>query len=231
MLKCIFLIPIDHRGIQGRLFTQYLDLQSWCERNNSTILTCNGLFLNFARNLLATGGKGYSDTSPPKAEWLFWIDSDIKFSIEQIEYLLNEVPEENLFATGWYQSDHGDKAMVGSWDEEYFKENLHMPFTSAKWLLEMAKEDTRKIVQVDWCGFGFTKVHRSIYEQMDYPYYPLNEIEIEGCRDPKNEGEKITIKALSFEDVSFCRNCYKTTGIKPVVIPELRVAHLKSYFV
>jgi len=58
MLNTVFLIPIDHRGIDGKLFQQYLELQSWCERNNSQIFTCSGLFLNFARNFLATGGRG-----------------------------------------------------------------------------------------------------------------------------------------------------------------------------
>ena len=67
MLNCVFLIPIDHRGIQGQCFGQYLELQSWCDKNNAAILTCNGLFLNFARNFLATGGGGFADTSPPKA--------------------------------------------------------------------------------------------------------------------------------------------------------------------
>ena len=60
MLNCIFLIPIDHRGIQGKCFEQYLRLQSWCDKNNSTIYTCNGLFLNFARNFLASGGGGFA---------------------------------------------------------------------------------------------------------------------------------------------------------------------------
>lgn len=57
MLNTVFLIPIDHRGIHGKLFQQYLELQSWCEKNNSKIVTCSGLFLNFARNFLATGGR------------------------------------------------------------------------------------------------------------------------------------------------------------------------------
>ncbi len=230
MLDCIFLIPIDHRGIQGRLFPQYLKLQSWCERNNAAILTCSGLFLNFARNYLATAGKGYIDTSPPEAEWLFWIDSDVEFSLEQIEYMMS-IPKEKKFVTGWYRSDYGDKAMVGNWDEDYFRKNLHMPFTSVEWLTKIGKEDPNKLVQVDWCGFGFTKVHKSIYEQMEYPYYPLRDANIYGCEDPKNEGKKIDVKDLSFEDVSFCRNCYDITKIKPLVAPKMRVGHLKSFLV
>jgi hypothetical protein len=230
MLDCIFLIPIDHRGVQGKLFPQYLQLQSWCERNNAAILTCSGLFLNFARNYLATGGKGYVNTTPPEAEWLFWIDSDVEFSIEQIEYMMS-IPKENKFVTGWYRSDYSDNAMVGNWDEDYFRKNLHMPFTSVEWLTKMAEEGSNKLVQVDWCGFGFTKIHRSIYEQMEYPYYPLRNADIYGCQDPNDKDKKIDVKDLSFEDVSFCRNCYDITKIKPLVAPKMRVGHLKSFLV
>jgi len=230
MLNCVFLIPIDHRGIQGQCFEQYLELQTWCNKNNSAIFSCSGLFLNFARNYLATGGGGFVDTSPPKAEWLFWIDSDVKFNIEQIEYMLS-LPPDKKFVTGWYRSDYGDKAMVGNWDEEFFKENLHMPFTSVKWLDETAEKEPNKLVQVDWCGFGFTKVHRSIYEKMDYPYYPLRDANIPDCKHPSKEGERFTVKDLSFEDVSFCRNVYEKLKIKPLIVPKLRVGHLKHFFV
>ena len=230
MLNCVFLIPIDHRGIQGQCFGQYLELQSWCDKNNAAILTCNGLFLNFARNFLASAGGGFVEPSPPEAEWLFWIDSDVKFNIQQIEHLLS-IPSDKKFVTGWYRSDYGDKAMVGNWDEAYFRKNLHMPFSSVKWLTKTAEEEPNKLVEVDWCGFGFTKVHRSIYEQMDYPYYPLNKVHISNCDPPNKEGEGFDVHDLSFEDVSFCKNVHDKLQIKPLVVPKLRVGHLKSFFV
>ena len=229
MLNTVFLIPIDHRGIHGKLFEQYLDLHSWCAKNNSQIFTCNGLFLNFARNFLATGGRGNYDTRPIEAEWLFWIDSDIQFSIDQIEYL-HRIDPKHKFVTGWYKSDGSDTAMVGKWDEDYFRKHLHMPFLSGDFMEKKAQESPSKLIKVDWCGFGFTKVHRSIYEEMEYPYYPLNPVEIKGRKNP-NGGAKMDIKDMSFEDVSFCRNCYDATGIKPLVVPKLRVGHLKSFFV
>ena len=95
----------------------------------------------------------------------------------------------------------------------------------------MGKEDPNKLVEVDWCGFGFTKVHRSIYEEMEYPYYPLRDAYIPDCNNPYKEGEKFDVNDLSFEDVSFCRNLYVKMQIKPLVVPKLRVGHLKSFFV
>ena len=158
----------------------------------------------------------------------FWIDSDIQFTIEQIEHL-HSIDPKHKFVTGWYKSDVSDTAMVGKWNEDYFREHLHMPFLSADALEKKSKQENPKMIRVDWCGFGFTKVHRSIYEQMEYPYYPLNPVEIKGCKG--ENGGKIDVKDMSFEDVSFCNNCYATTGIKPLVVPKLRVGHLKSFFV
>tara|TARA_R100000734_G_scaffold18882_1_gene16904 strand:- start:1449 stop:1766 length:318 start_codon:yes stop_codon:yes gene_type:complete len=105
-----------------------------------------------------------------------------------------------------------------------------MPFTSAKFLKEKA-EESDKLLRVDWCGFGFTRVHRSIYEKMKYPYYPLNHVSVKGCVDPNNKDRIFDVEDLSFEDVSFCNNCYKVTGIKPLVVPKLRVGHLKSFII
>ena len=178
---------------------------------------------------MATGGRGNYDTRPVEAEWLFWIDSDIQFTIEQIDYL-HRVDPKHKFVTGWYKSNQSDTAMVGKWDEDYFREHLHMPFMSGDFMEKKAEESPTKLIKVDWCGFGFTKVHRSIYEEMEYPYYPLNPVEIKGCRNPNGEGT-IDVRDMSFEDVSFCNNCYATTGIKPLVVPKLRVGHLKPFLV
>ena len=227
MLNCLFLVPIDHRGVQGKLISNYLNLQSWCDRNASAILTCHGMFLNFARNYLATGGKGFVDTRPPDAEWLFWIDSDVDFTIEQVEYMMS-LPKDKKFLCGWYRSDYSDKAMVGNWDEDYFRKHLHMPFTSVEWLEKLGKEEPHKLVEVDWCGFGFVRMHRSILEEMKYPYFPLNQVTVEGC---SKGDKKFDIHDLSFEDVSFCRNLYQKTKIKPLVVPKIKVGHLKSFFV
>ena len=227
MLNCLFLVPIDHRGVQGKLISNYLNLQSWCDRNASAILTCHGMFLNFARNYLATGGKGFVDTSPPEAEWLFWIDSDVDFTIEQVEYMMS-LPKDKKFLCGWYRSDYSDKAMVGNWDEDYFRKHLHMPFTSVEWLEKLGKEEPHKLVEVEWCGFGFVRMHRSILEEMKYPYFPLNQVTVEGC---SKGDKKFDIHDLSFEDVSFCRNLYQKTKIKPLVVPKIKVGHLKSFFV
>ena len=217
MLDCLFLVPIGS-GIPGNIFPRYLELQSWCDKNNSKILTCHKLFVNFARNYLATGGSGFANPKIPKAKWLFWIDSDVTFTIEQVEDLLS-VSEEYKFCSGWYRSDLGNDAMCGKWDTDFFMENHYMPFFSVDSLKNLAKENPNTIVEADFTGFGFTKIHTSLLEKMTYPFFTYNMQEIG------------PYKEMAFEDVSFCQNCFKQTGVKPVIVPRIRVGHYKSFFV
>ena len=217
MLNCIFLIPIAD-GISGNILPRYLELQSWCDKNNSKILTCHRLFLNFARNYLATGGRGFADPRPPDAEWLFWIDSDIDFTIEQVEDLLS-VPEEYKFCSGWYRSDYSDNAMCGAWYLEFFEKNHYMPYFSVEDLTTRAAEQPDTLVEAYFTGVGFTRIHRSIIEEMSYPYFTLNMNQLGKYRD------------MGFDDVSFCQNCKKETGVSPIIVPRLRVGHYKSFFV
>ena len=69
-----------------------------------------------------------------------------------------------------------------------------MSFASAKWLTQEASINPNKLVDVDWCGFGFTKVHRSIFEKMKYPYFPLNHAHITDC--DKGDGSKFESRTL-----------------------------------
>jgi hypothetical protein len=212
MLDYIFLIPIGST-INGKLLEQYLKLRSWCDKNNADILITNGKMHNFARNYLATGGKGFENPGPPDAKWLIWLDSDIQFTIEQIETLIKI---EHPFVSGWYVSDLGNQVMAGRWDIEFFKKHKFMPFFDKNKLLELAKDKPNDYLEADFVGFGFVKIHRNIIEKMTYPYFTLNIQEIDNFKD------------LSYEDCSFCQNCFKETGIKPIIVPNLHVGHLKS---
>ena len=211
MLDNLILIPIG-TSIHGKLIPQLLKLQEWCLKNNSEIKTITGMMHNFARNYLATSDEGFVSPKPPNANNLIWIDSDIVYTIEQLETLINN---EHKFCAGWYRSNETKQVMAGYWDLKFFEKNYRMPFLSADWLYLKEKNNPLEPIEVDFTGFGFVKTHRSIFEKMKYPYFTLNTQEIGGYRD------------LSSEDVSFCQNCIRDTQIKPVIIPKLHVGHLK----
>ena len=215
MPKYLFLLPIGN-SVSGQLIEPLLNLKAWCEKNDGDIITVVGKPHNFARNYLATGGKGFIDPQPPAdVEWLIWIDSDILFTIDKLNILLKI---NHPFVAGWYISDLSKQVMAGNWDEEYFKKNKHMPFLDKDKILEIANKKSNELIEVDYTGFGFVKMHVSILKRMKYPYFTLNNININEYTD------------LSSEDVSFCQNCYKQTGIKPVICPLLQVGHLKNIF-
>ena len=83
--------------------------------------------------------------------------------------------------------------------EDFFDKNSYMPFLSVKKLTEIAKEDPHAMIQVDFSGFGFTRLASSIIEQMEYPYFTLNVHDLKKGKD------------MCFDDVSFCQNCEKET--------------------
>ena len=196
MLKNIFLIPIGD-SISGKLIPQLLCLHKWCLENNSEIRTICGKPHNFARNALATKGWGFTNTSPPDAENLIWIDSDIVFSIKQIEKLISF---EHKFCCGWYISNESEQVMAGYWNIDFFKKNFRMPFLSAKWLVMMKNKNPWENVEVDFTGFGFVKIHRSIIEKMKYPFFTLNIQNIDNIKNiiDTNENKRIIMCLYEF---------------------------------
>jgi len=212
MLENIILIPIGS-SIHGKLIPQLLKLQEWCLKNNSEIKTVTGLAHNFARNYLATNDEGFVSPKPPNAKNIVWIDSDIVFTIEQLEILINN---DYNFVSGWYRSNETKQVMAGYWDMKFFESNYRMPFLSSDWLSNKSKTSPLEPIEVDFVGFGFVKIKREILQQMEYPYFTLNVQNINKLKD------------LSSEDVSFCQNCVKDTKVKPIILPILKVGHLKS---
>ena len=89
----------------------------------------------------------------------------------------------------------------------------------AVWWTKKAKENPNELIEAYFTGFGFTRIHRSIIEEMTYPYFTLNMNKLGEYQD------------MSFDDVSFCQNCKKETGVNPLIVPRLRVGHYKSFFV
>jgi len=150
------------------------------------------------------------------AEWLVWIDSDQVFNLGQIKTLLDC---KEKFCSGWYIKDssgvRNPSAMVAKWDEEYFKKYHCMEFIHEQELVNSKAE----LLEVDYVGFGFTKVHSSLVKKMEYPYFRQNLQTIGEYKDN------------SSEDTSFCLDLYKATGVKPKVLTKLWVGHLKEIII
>ncbi len=217
-MKFAFLIPI-YTSVSAKLFPQFLSLQRACEQIDAEIFTVSNRTHVDARNWLATNGGGFENPRKfiEEVEWLVWIDSDQGFSLKNLETLLNC---EEKFCSGWYVKEDasglpGNHAMAARWDEEYFEKHGNMEFLTAD-ELNGSKEE---FVEVDYVGFGFTKVHTDLLKQMEYPYFRQKVVKVGKYKENTSE------------DVTFCRDCYEITGVKPKVITQLRIGHLKEIFI
>jgi len=211
-MKYAFLIPI-YNTISGRLLPQFLNLQEWCPQLDGKIYTIVGRTHADARNWLCTDGGGFSNPRNliNKVDYLVWIDADQDFNYTELNTLLSY---ESQFCAGWYVKDLSGIAMIADWDEGNFKKNGTMNFWHQDDIIKQ-----KKPFEVDYCGFGFTKVSTDILKEMEYPYFRQKVVEIGKYKENVSE------------DASFCLDVKDKLGIKPTILPQLRINHLKELFI
>jgi len=211
-MKYAFLIPI-YNTISGRLFKRFLSLQEWCPQLDGKIYTVVGRTHADARNWLCTNGGGFSNPRSliNKVDCLVWIDADQDFNYTELNTLLSY---ESQFCAGWYVKDLSGIAMIADWNERDFKRQGTMNFWHSD---DIVKQ--KKPFEVDYCGFGFTKVSTDILKEMEYPYFRQRVVEIGKYKENVSE------------DATFCLDVKDKLGIKPTILPQLRINHLKELFI
>ncbi len=211
-MKYAFLIPI-YNTISGRLLPQFLNLQEWCSQLDGKIYTVVGRTHADARNWLCTNGGGFSNPRSliNKVDYLVWIDADQDFNYTELNTLLKY---DSPFCAGWYVKDLSNTVMIADWDEDNFKKNGTMNFWHQDDIIKQ-----KKPFEVDYCGFGFTKVSTDILKEMEYPYFRQKVVEIGKYKENVSE------------DASFCLDVKDKLGIKPTILPQLRINHLKELFI
>jgi len=209
--KVCICIP-TYVSIKAELFQQFLDLSNWATLNNYPLLTIANRTHNDARNWLATAGGGHKNPTNliNQVDTIIWIDSDMVFSVEQLNKLLTY---DDPFIAGWYiktdtQNLPTPNVMAARWDEDKFLTDGHMDFLQVD-EINNSKEES---IECDYTGFGFVKTDVSILKEMTYPYFTNKKVNIEDRTENCSE------------DVSFCLD----SPIKPKIIKDLRIGHMKS---
>ena len=211
-MKYAFLVPI-YNHISGRLFKRFLNLQEWCPQLDGKIYTVVGRTHADARNWLCTDGGGFSNPRSliNKVDYLVWIDADQDFNYTELNTLLSY---ESQFCAGWYVKDLSGVAMIADWNENNFKKTGTMKFWHSD---DIVKQ--KNPFEVDYCGFGFTKVSTDILKEMEYPYFRQRVVEIGKYKENVSE------------DATFCLDVKDKLGIRPTILPQLNIRHLKELYV
>jgi len=141
-------------------------------------------------------------------DYIMWIDSDILFTVEQFQRLLNRNVD---VVSGLYKME-GDKyfAAVENWDEEYFAKNHCFEFLAPEKIA-----GRNELLRVDYTGMGFMLIKKGVFEALDYPWFEPKKHTIGGMVD------------YSMEDVSFCLKV-KEKGFSVFVDPTIIVGHEKK---
>ena len=202
--KVVICIP-TYGSVSSLLFGQWIGLSAWCTKKNIPIVTIENRTHNDARNWLATAGGGFQKPNQlfNQVDSIIWIDSDQVFSVEDLKKLIDC---DEKFCTGWYLK--GETPMVARWDEETFLKTGTMDFLTK----EELNKANGKLIEVSYCGFGFTKTHVDLFKNLTYPFFTNKIVQIGDYRENVSE------------DASFCLD----VSVKPKVITDLKVGHLKE---
>lgn len=148
------------------------------------------------------------------------IDSDIVFTYEQVEKLI-EATEEHPVVAGMYRmSDLVNYAFVKEWDTSYFKANGTFKFIKPEDIEVWKKETDFKYFPVVYSGMGFMAIRKEVFDNIKYPYFDSEVITIEA-----DDGK--VIRDICSEDVSFCKKITQA-GYQIMVNTDIRVGHIKS---
>lgn len=218
----VFCLP--GRSFSGRFLTCWTNLMSECMKANINIMVSNqySSMVHFARSkcLGADVSKGI-DQKPFQGkiayDFLFWFDSDIVFSPDQVFALLDSPHD---ITCGMYMmEDMQNFAVVKKWDIEFFKKNNTFRFLTPKEVDIHKSISKNKYMEVSYAGMGFMCMKHDIIEKIQYPWFfrPLEKIVIE---------DGIDMVEMCSEDVAFCKNL-QDAGFKIMLDTTIRVGHEK----
>jgi GT2 family glycosyltransferase len=141
-------------------------------------------------------------------DYILWIDSDIVFRTEHFDKLLYS--NKDIVSGLYLMSDGEQYATVENWDEDYFKKNGYFKFLTPELI-----KDKKEQFPVAYTGFGFMLIKKGVFENMEYPWFRPEYVQIGNATD------------FTMEDVGFCLNARKK-GYKIFIDPTVIVGHEKK---
>jgi len=218
-MKILFCLP--GREFSGQFLQCWTNLLGYCYNQGHSVIysqkySCN---IYYARNMCLGGNILAGKNQKPYSgrldyDYMMWIDSDIAFSPQQFQTLLDHKQD---IVSGLYLMDGGTAyATVKDWDEEHFQQNGSFHFMTPDDLEPHKKQN--KLFPVVYTGFGFILIKKGVFESMEYPWFRPEFVNIRGSTD------------FTMEDVAWCREVNRL-GYKVMIDPNIVVGHekIKTY--
>lgn len=208
------IICLPGKSYSATFLLNWTTLVSYCTSKGYNILisqkySCN---IYYVRNMCLGGNVLNGENQLPfngevKYDYILWIDSDIIFSVEDFEKLLNSNKD---IVSGLYFTENGyHYATVEQFNETFFLENGYFEF-----LTPATIKSKEELFPVEYTGFGFILIKYGVFEKLKYPWF-------------KPEYMKIgNISEFAMEDVSFCLES-KKQGFQIWINPKVIVGHEK----
>jgi hypothetical protein len=223
--KIVFALPGDNFSSKFLISWTATISKLWETRKYDIMISpATGSFVPFVRmTTLGLDVLRGQDQKPfngqPFDVWIT-IDSDIVFTYEQVEKLI-EATEEHPVVAGMYRmADLTNYAFVKDWDTTYFKANGTFKFIKPEDIEVWKKETEFKYYPVVYSGMGFMAIRKEVFDNIKYPYFDSEIATIEA-------DDGTVIRDICSEDVSFCKKITQA-GYQIMVNTDIRVGHIKS---
>ena len=145
-------------------------------------------------------------------DFMFWIDSDIIFSTEQVMSLIKH--DKDIVSGCYVMHDNQRYPIVIDMNDQFYLKNGHYEFVDRTKLAQLGEKN--ELFKVAYVGFGFMCIKKGVFESMTYPYF--KPVCVDFGTDHLNE--------LASEDVSWCLHVRKL-GFDVLVDPNVIVMHQK----
>lgn len=142
-------------------------------------------------------------------DYMFWIDSDIVFTPQQVLKLINY--DKDIVSGCYVMHDNQHYAIVEEMNNDFYLKNGHYEFLNRSML-----EKKKDLFEVAYVGFGFMCIKKGVFESLQYPYFAP--VHVDFGTDYLSE--------YASEDVSWCVHV-RNKGYKIFVDPETIVSHQK----
>lgn len=212
-MKLVFCLP--GKKFSGKFLMSWTQLIAYCisQGHEVTIMQRYSCNIYYVRNMCLGGNVLLGDNQKPfngqlEYDYLMWIDSDIVFTPEQFQKLINADKD---IASGLYMMEGGySYATVEYWNEQYFQEHGTFEFLTPPMIAKKTG-----LFPVAYTGFGFMLVKKGVFEKMKYPWFRPEYVNIGNSTD------------FTMEDVAWCREANRL-GYRIYVDPTVIVGHEKS---